>query len=117
LANILTTKLDAFLPTIILVFIALSSVLTLVYRLFQPKFIYKNKFLKELFDVSPIWTGIRLIGFILAVMTYFQWGPAFIWSMDTGGLILYDLIKDLFAIFLFAGRSEEHTSELQSRFD
>src|SRR5699024_924069 len=103
LANILTAKLDAFLPTIILVFIALSSVLTLVYRLFQPKFIHKNKFLKELFDVSPIWTGIRLIGFILALMTYFQWGPAFIWSMDTGGLILYDLIKDLFAIFLFAG--------------
>ena len=103
LANILTAKLDAFLPTIILVFIALSSVLTLVYRLFQPKFIHKNKFLKELFDVSPIWTGIRLIGFILALMTYFQWGPAFVWSMDTGGLILYDLIKDLFAIFLFAG--------------
>src|SRR5699024_11263469 len=72
LANILTTKLDAFLPTIILVFIALSSVLTLVYRLFQPKFIYKNKFLKELFDVSPIWTGIRLIGFILAVMYFFE---------------------------------------------
>src|SRR5699024_10886558 len=60
-------------------------------------------FLKELFDVSLIWTVIRFVGFILVVMTYFQWGPAFIWSADTGGLILYDLIKGLFAIFLFAG--------------
>ena len=102
LANILTAKLEAFLPTIILLLITISSV-SLVYRFFQPKFIHKNKFLKELFDVSVIWTGIRFMGLILAVMTYFQWGPAFVWSADTGGLILYDLMKDLFAIFLFAG--------------
>ena len=103
LANMLTEKLEAFLPTIILILITLSSVLTLVYRLFQPEFIYRNKFLKELFDTSLVWTVIRFTGFVLAVMTYFQWGPAFIWSAETGGLILYDLIKDLFAIFLFAG--------------
>lgn len=103
LANILTAKLEAFLPTIILLLITISSVMSLVYRFFQPKFIHKNKFLKELFDVSVIWTGIRFMGLILAVMTYFQWGPAFVWSADTGGLILYDLMKDLFAIFLFAG--------------
>src|SRR5699024_4929779 len=48
LANLLTAKLDAFLPTIILIFIALSSIMTITYRLFQPKFIHKNKFLKEL---------------------------------------------------------------------
>ena len=46
---------------------------------------------------------VRLVGLVLAVMTYFEWGPVFVWSMDTGGLILYDLIKGLFAIFLFAG--------------
>lgn len=103
LANLLTEQFDAFLPTIILLLIALSSVLTIAYRFFQPKFIHNNKFLKDLFDVSLIWTVVRFVGFVLAVMTYFQWGPAFVWSADTGGLILYDLIKDLFAIFLFAG--------------
>ena len=103
LANLLTAKLDAILPTIILIFIAISAIMTLVNKIFQPKFIQQNKFLKELFDVSSVWTLVRFAGFVLAVLTYFQWGPEFIWSMGTGGLILYDLIKGLFAIFLFAG--------------
>src|SRR5690625_382541 len=103
LANVFTEQFDAILPTIILALIAVSSVLTIAYRLFQPKWIQQSKFLRELFDVSTLWTVIRFLGFVLATMTYFQWGPAFIWSADTGGLILYDLIKTLFAIFLFAG--------------
>ena len=103
LANTLTAKLDTILSTIILIFITISAVLTLAHRLFQLKFIQQNNFLRELFEVSLVWTVVRFVGFVLAMMTYFQWGPAFIWSTGTGGLILYDLIKDLFAIFLFAG--------------
>lgn len=103
LANLFTAQFDAILPTVVLLLIGLSAVMTIVYRAFQPKFIENNKFLNDLFDVSLIWTGIRFVGFILATMTYFQWGPAIIWSANTGGLILYDLIKDLLGIFLFAG--------------
>ncbi len=103
LANLFTAQFDAILPTVILFLIGLSAVMTLAYRTFQPKFIENNTFLKDLFDVSWLWTGIRFIGFVLAVMTYFEWGPAFIWSADTGGLILFDLIKNLLGIFLFAG--------------
>ncbi|MGO1469190.1 MAG: YjiH family protein [Tissierella sp.] len=36
-------------------------------------------------------------------MVYFELGPEWIWSGDTGGLILYDLILTLFTMFLFAG--------------
>ena len=103
LANLLTARLDAILPTIILICIAISAIMTLVNKIAHPKFIQQNKFLKELFEVSLLWIVVRLVGLVLAVMTYFEWGPVFVWSMDTGGLILYDLIKGLFAIFLFAG--------------
>lgn len=103
LANLLTGRLDAILQIIILIFIALSAILTLMNKIVQPKFIQQNKFLRELFNVSLVWTMVRFVGLVLAVMTYFEWGPTFIWSMDTGGLIFNDLIKGLFAIFLFAG--------------
>src|SRR5699024_10633806 len=97
LANLLTGRLDAILQIIILIFIALSAILTLVNKIVQPKFIQQNKFLRELFDVSLVWTMVRFVGLVLAVMTYFEWGPTFIWSMDTGGLIFNDLINGLFA--------------------
>ena len=103
LARLLTDKLEGILPAIVLLLIGLSAVFSLAYRLFKPKFIENNVFLKELFDTTMIWTLIRVAGFILAAMTFFQWGPSLIWSADTGGLILFDLIKDLFAIFFFAG--------------
>ena len=103
LASLLTERLDAILPTIVLFLIGSSAVLTVTYRFFKPTFIETNRFLKDLFDVSIIWTLVRVAGFILATMTYFSWGPSGVWSADTGGLILFDLINDLFAIFLFAG--------------
>ena len=49
------------------------------------------------------WVLARVIGFIIAGLVLFQVGPEWIWSEDTGGLILYDLILGLFSIFLFAG--------------
>ena len=103
LASLLTERLDAVLPIIVLFLIGSSAVLTVTYRFFKPTFIETNRFLKDLFDVSIIWTLVRVAGFILATMTYFSWGPSGVWSADTGGLILFDLINDLFAIFLFAG--------------
>lgn len=103
LASLLTERLDAVLPIIVLFLIGSSAVLTVTYRFFKPTFIETNRFLKDLFDVSFIWTLVRVAGFVLATMTYFSWGPSGVWSADTGGLILFDLINDLFAIFLFAG--------------
>lgn len=37
------------------------------------------------------------------ILTYFEIGPAFILSENTGGLILKDLLPSLFGVFLFAG--------------
>ncbi len=53
--------------------------------------------------MSNLWVIARIIGLILTIMVYFQIGPEWIWSEDTGGLILYDLILTLFTMFLFAG--------------
>ncbi|WMM25269.1 YjiH family protein [Tissierella sp. MB52-C2] len=103
LAGKMTSALENILPTIILGFIAFTGVATVVYKAFKPAIIEKSSFLKDTFNVSNFWIVVRMIGVILAVMVYFKVGPEWIWSGDTGGLILYDLILTLFTMFLFAG--------------
>lgn len=103
LAGKLTSSLEDVLPTIILGFISFTGIVTVIYKIFKPSIIKENKFLKGIFDVSLPWVISRLIGLAIVIMVYFKMGPEWIWSDDTGGLILYDLILGLFAIFLFAG--------------
>lgn len=103
LAGKLTALLDSVLPTIILSFITFTGIVTLLYKIFKPGIIEKNNYLKGIFNVSNLWVIVRLIGLVLTVMVYFKIGPEWIWSDDTGGLILYDLILTLFTMFLFAG--------------
>ncbi|PMY00579.1 hypothetical protein C1Y18_35565, partial [Pseudomonas sp. MPR-R5A] len=43
------------------------------------------------------------LGTLFAVSVYFEVGPKHIWSADTGGLLLFDLLPVLFSVFLFAG--------------
>lgn len=103
LASKMTLALSGILPTIVLGFIGLTFIGTVSYKLFQPKFIKNSQFLTGLFDVSPFWVGVRIVGLVLTTMVFLKVGPEFIWSGDTGGLILYDLILTLFTMFLFAG--------------
>ena len=51
LAKLFTAQFDAILPTVILLLIGSSAVLSIAYRAFQPKFIENNKSFKDLFDV------------------------------------------------------------------
>lgn len=103
LAGRLTDLIGGVLPLIITILIAITGILTLVYRLREPDPSEEETFFKKLFTVSTFWTIVRLLGVVLAFLVFFQIGPEWLWSGDTGGLILNDLILGLFAIFLFAG--------------
>ncbi|MEW8973661.1 MAG: YjiH family protein [Tissierellaceae bacterium] len=103
LAGKMTLALEGVLPTIVLGFIAFTGIVTLIYKVFKPKFIEDSSFLKGIFDVSLLWVIVRIVGLVLTIMVYFQIGPEWVWSEDTGGLILHDLILTLFTMFFFAG--------------
>lgn len=103
ISGFFSDALGGAIPVIVLIIIALSALLTLIYRISKPDFIEKNDFLKGLFDVNTFWLGTRTVGTILGFMTFFEIGPELVWSADTGGLILFDLISGLLGIFLFAG--------------
>lgn len=88
LANSVKGLLSSYLKEIILA-ITTSS---LLYHLF------KKSYKKDL-----IWTLVKATGTLFIWLVYFEVGPAFLISDNTGGLLLGDLLTVLFVVFLFAG--------------
>ncbi|WP_025025869.1 YjiH family protein [Caldalkalibacillus mannanilyticus] len=103
LAKWVQGQFESVLPIVMTVIIILTVIGSLIARLFSPSIIMDKPFLKNLFYVSPIWLIARFLGMVFAIMTLYQIGPEWIWSEDTGGLLLFDLIPVLFSVFLFAG--------------
>ncbi|WP_410489316.1 YjiH family protein [Bacillus sp. DTU_2020_1000418_1_SI_GHA_SEK_038] len=95
--------LGPYLPAIMVFIIVFTLIGTLAAKIFQPLFIVKSPFLNNLLNVPKVWAIARILGGIFAVMTLFKIGPEFIWSENTGGLLLNDLLPILFSVFLFAG--------------
>lgn len=96
-------SLAEVLPTIILGLVMTTAIGSIVTKLLKPKFIVQNEFLNNLFTVTPVWFVIRLLAAIFVVMTLYEVGFEAIFSLETGGLVLYDLLPILFSVFLFAG--------------
>lgn len=102
LSNWLQGSLGHILPTIILILVMITAVGTIIGKLFTPKFIIKNKFLNNLFIVTPVWFVIRILAAVFIFMAHYEVGFEAIFSLNTGGLVLYDLLPILFSVFLFA---------------
>ncbi|WP_139684339.1 YjiH family protein [Vibrio tasmaniensis] len=91
------------LVAIITAIVAFMSVASVLSTIFKPTFITSNSFLNGLFNPSPLWLLVRIIGGAAAFMVFFQVGPEFIWEENTGGLVLEGLLPTLFSVFIFAG--------------
>lgn len=103
LSGFVQNLLADFLPAIMTGIIILTLIGTLMVKTIRPQILNRNPFIKALFDVPAIWLIARILGAIFAVMTLFQIGPEAVWSENTGGLLLHDLLPILFSVFLFAG--------------
>ena len=103
LASALKGSLGEIISPLITLIIIFTGVVTLTTKLIKPSFIYNSGFLTGLFDVAPIWCLVRSLGMVFAVLSLFQIGPMAIWSEDTGGMVLFDLLPTLFSVFIFAG--------------
>ena len=102
LSGLFTDLLGDALPAIILVLITFTGLMTILYKLMKPDFIEKSEELKGLFNVNSFWFLVRVVGMVLAILTFFEIGPEWIWNEDTGGLLLHGLLTSLLAIFFFA---------------
>ncbi|MGL6258615.1 YjiH family protein [Vibrio sp. WXL210] len=93
---------EAILPTVTAI-ICFSAAVTIVANVIQPKFFQRSELLTRLFVLSPVWVAVRVLGALFTLLALHQIGPEFIWSGDTGGLVLHDLLPSLFVTFFFAG--------------
>lgn len=80
-----------------------SALLSLLAVVIKPAVLLRNRFVKELFQVSPAWLIIRLTGAVLITLNLTETGPAMFRDGATGGLVFHDLMPVLFCVFIFAG--------------
>lgn len=92
------------MPVVVYGFIIISGVGTLFTRIVKPKFVLENKTLCPLFDVSNLWTFVRVSGMIIAIMCIFGKGPEALISAETGGTyIVNSLLLSWIGTILVAG--------------
>ncbi|MFA9556414.1 YjiH family protein [Evansella sp. AB-rgal1] len=103
MADWLGGLLEGVLPVIMIILIAVSVIGVVIQKWVKPKGMVNSPFFVNLFDISPLWFTIRIVAFVLIIMTFFEVGHEWIYDEYTGGLLLYDLLPILFTIFLFAG--------------
>ena len=99
LSSLFVNSFKNYLPLAATILISISAIGSIIIKFIKSK----NKTLNSLFNVSSIWLIARILGMILAIMSYFKIGPEFIWSDDTGSMILFSLLPTLTSVFLFAG--------------
>ena len=99
LSNLLVKTLGNILPLLAVIVISISAIGSIIIKIFRTE----NKILNSLFNVTPIWLIGRILGMIIAILSYLHIGPEFIWSDSTGGMVLFSLLPALISIFLFAG--------------
>lgn len=103
LASMLLKGAGDYIPHFILILLGFTVAFTLLTVAFKPSVIVNRPFFKNVFLVG--WFGIttRVFGLAVGVMAFFEIGPEFIASRNTGGVVLYDLAPVLLTWFLFAG--------------
>ncbi|WP_297987286.1 YjiH family protein [Anoxybacillus sp.] len=103
LAKWVEGQFHSIIPTISELFMFAATIGTIVTKIAQPSFIMDSAFLRRLFDVNGLFGVARVVGSVLGAMTLWKIGPEWVWSENTGALLLYSLIPILFSVFLFAG--------------
>ncbi|KAA0564667.1 YjiH family protein [Bacillus sp. CH30_1T] len=103
LAGQINVYLGEVIPAITALIMALSVIGSLIAITIKPAFITNSRYLSTLLIISPFWLVARVLGTLFAVMTIYQFGPVMVFSENTGGLLIYDLIPILFSTFLLAG--------------
>ena len=103
IAMSIQTILSSSVTSIVAVVVTTTALMSIAVTLFKPKTILRIEFLRHLFDVSLVWLFTRSAGMVFILMTYFQVGPGWIRSENTGSLILNELMPVLFSVFILAG--------------
>lgn len=99
-SNGLKSIISEHLPLITTTLIIISFVFTMIAKIKKSS---SDNYFNNLFNASGIWLVCRVLGALFALSTLLSFGSEMIYSGNTGGLLLFDLLPVLFSVFLFAG--------------
>lgn len=102
LSGRLTALLDPYMHYVVLSIVGVSAVVSTWVSSRPASEAATGGRLRQIFSVNRLWLVIRIIGFMTAAMIVFKVGPEFVWSDNTGRIVLYDLAKVIVTIFIFA---------------
>ena len=103
MADALKAGFSDWLPAIATALLLLSAALGLFGSLLKPRWLTERRALNDLLVLPPLWLGLRVLGGLFAAMTFWQFGPEWVWNANTGGVVLKDLAPVLITFFLVAG--------------
>lgn len=83
----------------VVAFVTVSTILTIINKLFKPQFIQKSEMMNKIFSPSPLYFVSRIVGLIIVWMVYLGVGPEMVTSGATGGSML-DVSGTLISVIL-----------------
>lgn len=75
LAKLVQRVFADYLVAMVSAVITTTMLMTLIAWLFKPAILVRRPFLNSLFNVSPFWACVRVLGGIFVLLTFFQVGP------------------------------------------
>lgn len=93
---------DALVPILVVVTL-ISALVSLWHRVRPIPFVARRAVLQGFFSPTPFWLAVRLLGAAAAVLVLFRLGPEEIWSMDTGGNMLWSILPTCAVWYLVGG--------------
>lgn len=102
LSKLMLNYISNYVLTIVYILVNLSAILSIITKLFKPRFIMDNEKLRNMFDLGKFWFSIRILSLIFTNLIFYSVDFKIITSEDTGTLVFNDLIPTLFTIFFFA---------------
>lgn len=103
IANWLVDQMSGFSIWVVWALISISSVVTILHKIFYFSFLKRNTKLDALFGVRGFWFVVRMIGFVLINLIFFGIGPDFLIGSATGGFVTNDLLPLLICVFFLGG--------------
>jgi len=93
---------NSFLLEILVGFVCVTVVGAGYYLARKPQWEANRPLLHAMFETTPGWFAMRLLGAGIGLMVYFQAGPAVVFAADTGGTVFGEIGPGLFFTVLVA---------------
>lgn len=106
MATLFKSSFGDMLPSFMVYTVIVSALLTTIFTILKPSYIFENQFTNQLFIVKPVTLAIRLLAALFGIIYLLGLtgtGFEMISNPYTGGVVINDLFPTLATWFFFSG--------------